>query len=166
MDGDDTGAFDSRGLRDALGCYGTGVAIAATRDADGAPVGLTINSFSSVSLDPPLILWSLDLNSGSLSVFRQAQAFSISVLSQEQAALARRFASPVLSRFGDAPHHEGSLGVPVIGNALASFECAVEARHPGGDHEIIIGRVRRISHRLGGRPLLFWKGRFCSVADA
>ncbi len=161
MDGQDRGgAFDSRAFRDALGCFGTGVAIAATRAEDGAPVGLTINSFSSVSLDPPLILWSIDLNSGCLPAFRNTAAFSINILTEDQIDIARLFAVPGVCRFGSTPHYDGEFGAPVIEDALASIECKVEARHPGGDHEIIVGRATRITHAIGGKPLLYWRGQF------
>jgi flavin reductase (DIM6/NTAB) family NADH-FMN oxidoreductase RutF len=161
---DTPGAFDARAFRDALGSFATGVAVAATRARDGAPVGLTINSFSSVSLDPPLVLWSIDLRSGSLSAFRDAQAFSINILSDKQTGIARRFAEPGVCRFGETPCDEGALGVPVLRDALAVIECQAEARHPGGDHEIIIGRAARISHAVGRKPLLFWRGRFRALA--
>ena len=157
---DKSEGFDARAFRDALGCFGTGVAVAATRGRDGEPVGLTINSFSSVSLDPPLILWSIDLRSGSLEAFRRARAFSINILTDEQTQIARRFADPSGCRFGGAPYTDGALGAPVLDGALAVLECEVEARHPGGDHEIIVGRAKRISHAVGARPLLFWRGRF------
>jgi len=158
------GAFDARAFRDALGCFATGVAIAATRSPDGTPVGLTINSFSSVSLDPPLILWSIDLGSGNLASFQAADAFSINILAESQIELARRFAEPGAGRFEGASHSTGALGVPVIENALAVIECRTEARHPGGDHEIIVGRALHIAHAIGVRPLLFWRGRFGGLA--
>jgi len=164
MTGDELGSFESRAFRDALGCFATGVAIAATRAVDGTPVGLTVNSFSSVSLDPPLVLWSIDLQSGSLSAFRGAAAFSINILAASQVEIARRFAEPGTCRFDETPCSDGALGVPVIDGALAVLECAVEARHPGGDHEIIIGRAQRISHAIGVKPLLYWRGRFRALA--
>lgn len=157
------GALNSRAMRDAFGCYGTGVAIATTRSSAGAPVGLTINSFSSLSLDPPLVLWSIDLGAGSLSAFREASKFAINILSEGQADIARLFAKADVCRFSNAPHAISDLDLPVIDGALATLECAVETRHPGGDHEIMVGRVLRISHAIGLKPLVFWRGAFRSL---
>ncbi len=167
MDGDEAGgALDTRAFRDALGCYGTGVAIATTKSAAGEPVGLTINSFSSVSLDPPLVLWSIDLGSGSLAAFRESSSFAINILSDGQADIARLFAQPGVCRFSTTPHTTTALGLPLIDDALATFECSVEARHPGGDHEIVVGRVLRITHAMLVKPLLFWRGRFRGLSEA
>lgn len=155
--------IDPRELRRSLGCFPTGVAIVTTRDAAGAPVGLTISSFNSVSMDPPLILWSLGLNAASLPVFRAAGGFAINVLSADQADLPRHFSSPVEDRFSGVPWRIGAGGFPVLTEAAAVFECRTYARHDGGDHEIFLGEV--LYHAASDRvPLVFGKGRLVPLA--
>ncbi len=154
--------FDSLALRRALGQYATGVAIATTRDAAGQPVGLTINSFASLSLDPPLVLWAIGLHSPSLSAFEQASHYAVNVLSREQLELSRRFASPVPDRFGGLALEIGRGGVPLLPACLARFECRISARLPGGDHLLLLGEVEHFE-RSPGEPLLYWGGAYRAV---
>ena len=150
--------LDRKAFRAALGCFPTGVAVVTTRSPDGAPVGLTISSFNSVSMDPPLVLWSIGLGNGSLPAFRAAPGFVINVLSAAQAELPRIFSTPVADRFAHVDWHEGLHALPVIDGAAAVFECRTYARHDGGDHEIMLGEVMR--HRsCEAVPLVFGKGR-------
>jgi len=150
--------MDPKALRSALGCFPTGVAIVTTLAEDGAPVGLTISSFNSVSMDPPLVLWSLGLKSQSLPVFRASGGFVINVLSADQADLPRVFSSPVEDRFAQVNWHPGLHGRPVLDCAAAVFECRSWANYDGGDHEVMLGEVLR-HHATDQVPLVFGKGR-------
>ena len=147
---------DRRAFRRALGNFPTGVAVVTTIAAD-RPIGMTINSFASVSLDPPLVLWSVDLAAGFADDFTTADRFALSVLAGDQIGLARRFAAALDDRFDGVPTWTGAGGLPLIAGALATFECRREAVHPGGDHAIIVGRVDRFAAR-DGSPLLFHAG--------
>lgn len=155
--------FDPLAFRVALGQYVTGVAIVTTVDAAGRPYGMTINSFASVSLEPPLLLWSVQLSTPSSKIFAQAPYFAFSVLGADQEALAHRFSRTEDDKYRDLTVHPGIGGVPLIPGAIATFECAAWAVYPGGDHDIIVGRVERFSSRPG--PALgFHQGRFLSIA--
>lgn len=152
---------DPRVLRDALGCFATGVTIITTMDEQGEPIGLTANSFTSVSLDPPLILFSLAKKSVNLNVFEQAGKFAVNVLHIGQQPAAGRFASPVEKRFDGvdwALATEG--GSPILASALASFDCETYAVHEGGDHLIFVGKVNRAWYEPNRDPLLYFRGRF------
>lgn len=149
-------------LRRALGRFATGVTVITTRAPDGAPLGFTANSFNSVSLDPPLILWALSRSSIRLGAYRGADAYAVNVLSAEQEDLARRFAGPVDDRFAAIDWSDGLGGAPVLAGALAVFECAHEAVYPAGDHELFIGRVERVT-QAPGRPLTYFGGGFGTV---
>ena len=160
-----TAAPDRLELRSALGRFATGVAIVTTLDGNGSPIGLTINSFSSVSLDPPLVLWSLVSTSHNLSAFRAAGRFAVNVLSHDQADLALRFARPVADRFGDALVQAGLGDLPLLSGALATIECDTHEILAGGDHTIFMGRVKRV-RQFHGQPLLFYGGRFAEMGAA
>jgi flavin reductase (DIM6/NTAB) family NADH-FMN oxidoreductase RutF len=156
---------DRRALRRALGCFPTGVAIVTAESRAGAPVGVTISSFNSVSMTPPLVLWSMGLDAGSLPEFRASPHFAINVLSAGQADLPARFSSPVADRFAGLDWQRGLGGVPVIAGAAAVFECATWARYDGGDHEIIVGEVLRHACTEAA-PLVFGKGRLVALPAA
>ena len=151
--------FDPRDFRNALGSFATGVTIVTIVGPQGAPIGLTCNSFASVSLSPPLVLWSLSLRSPNLGNFLQAPQFAINVLAQDQVAIARRFAQPVTDKFEGVPFREGTGGLPLIENAAAHLECRNETRYYSGDHVIFIGHVLRYSWR-DCDSLVFWRGRY------
>jgi flavin reductase (DIM6/NTAB) family NADH-FMN oxidoreductase RutF len=150
-----------RSYRDALGRFATGVTVITVATDDG-PVGMTVNSFASVSLDPALVLWSINRTSARHDVFREADHFAIHVLAQEQQQLAVDFARDAQA-FRDEDWVIGEECLPLATRALARFECAREVVHDGGDHSIIIGRVLRFSHRPG-QPLIFASGRFDTIA--
>ncbi len=153
-------------LRGVLGSYPTGVAIVATRCPDGRKVGLTINSFASLSLDPPLVLWSLVERSPNLAAFRDCSHFTISVLASGQEALALRFASAtVADKFEGAPLDEVPEGVPAIAGAVATLVCANDQQRPAGDHLLLFGRVLRVAS-IAATPLVFHAGRFTALAAA
>lgn len=154
---------DPQELRRALGRFATGVTVVTTCTAEGALEGLTANSFSSVSLDPPLVLWSLDRRARSLPSFLEARWFAINVLGSHQHGLSSRFASPVEDRFAGIGYTAGLGGCPVLDDGLAHFECSVFDRVDAGDHVIFLGKVERMTHR-DGEPLLFSGGRYCVPA--
>lgn len=151
---------DARELRRALGRFATGVTVVTTRDAGGTPVGLTANSFSSVSLDPPLILWSLDNGAASLPVFRAAEWFAINVLGSHQQHLSNQFARTAADKFEGVEYEDGLGRSPVLIDSLACFECTVYDKVLAGDHTIFLGKVERLTHREGV-PLLYSSGRYC-----
>jgi flavin reductase (DIM6/NTAB) family NADH-FMN oxidoreductase RutF len=151
---------DPRALRNALGRFATGVTVVTTRCASGKLEGLTANSFSAVSLDPPLVLWSLRKAAGSLQSFAQAPHFAVNVLAADQHEVSTHFARSAPDKFASVAFDEGVGGCPVIQGALATFECSVETQVEGGDHIIFIGRVHRATYR-DGEPLIFAGGAYC-----
>ncbi len=152
-------------LRSALGRYATGVTIVTCVDAAGHRVGLTANSFSSLSLEPPLVLWSLRTISPSLPAFASARHFAINVLAASEVALSRRFASPVADKFAEGVWHSGEGGVPVLNEAAAVFECETTHTQEHGDHVLFIGRVLRYTDG-GLPPLVFHAGRYHTLGPA
>ncbi|MDQ4060038.1 MAG: flavin reductase family protein [Pseudomonadota bacterium] len=154
---------DHRQLRHALGRFATGVTVVTTRTPGGKLEGLTANSFSAVSLDPPLVLWSLRLNAPSLPSFQESGCFAVNILAAEQCHLARNFATPNKDKFENVAYVPGIGGCPLLTGSLASFECSVETTVMGGDHIIFIGRVHRAAYR-DGEPLIFSAGNYCTPA--
>jgi flavin reductase (DIM6/NTAB) family NADH-FMN oxidoreductase RutF/DNA-binding IclR family transcriptional regulator len=152
--------FDQRELRDVLGAFVTGVTIITTVDADGKPRGVTANSFSSVSLDPPLVLWSQATTSQSFPVFRDAKRFVVNILSEEQVELSRRFAtSKIVDKFEGVSHRKGMGGIPILDGSSAFLECRSFATYPGGDHVVYLGEVENFE-RSARKPLAFHGGRY------
>jgi len=154
---------DPRDFRNALGLFATGVTIVTTKTAAGEPIGLTANSFSSVSLSPPLVLWSLSLRSPNLPNFLQAAHFAINVLAHDQIPLSQRFSRPVPNKFEGVAHGFGPQGMPLIEGAAAQFECRTEARHYSGDHVIFIGHVLHYSY-AECPALAYFRGRYANIA--
>jgi 4-hydroxyphenylacetate 3-hydroxylase, reductase component len=154
---------DPRGFRRALGHFATGVTIV-TAQAQGQRAGMTANSFSSVSLDPPLVLWSIDKGSHSLPVFEQAEGFAVNVLASDQMDLASRFARSGTDKFAGVDWHPGLSGAPCLPGAAARFECRRHAIVDAGDHFILLGRVERYQHS-DRDLLLFARGRFGLPVD-
>ncbi|MEU4696118.1 flavin reductase family protein [Nonomuraea dietziae] len=147
-----------RSLREALGMYATGVAVVTTALEDGRRAGVTVNSFTSVSLDPPLVLWCLSRRAPSADLFLRAGRFVVNVLAAGQDELSRRFATPAEDKFaGVATSSAG--GLPVLEGTLASFACRTVTVHEGGDHLIFVGAVEQFD-RTGGEPLVFHSGRY------
>ncbi len=153
-------SFSPREFRAALGMFATGVTIVTTRTEDGQPVGLTANSFNSVSLDPPLVLWSLSQAAASLPAFRAGTHYAINVLAADQKALAERFAAKGADRWSGVESLPGAGGAPLIAGAAATFECFNRSRYDEGDHVIFVGEVERCTWRDGASPLLFHGGKF------
>jgi flavin reductase (DIM6/NTAB) family NADH-FMN oxidoreductase RutF len=158
-------AAHGRALRDALGCFPTGVAVITGLATDGSPFGLTVNSFTSLSLDPPLILWSLRSGSPLLPCFHGGARFAVNVLGSAQEPVARQFASPRPDRFAGIRWRPGPVGqthlfgLPRLEGAVAYFDCRLQDSHDAGDHRILIGSVERFA-TAGGEPLLFVQGGF------
>lgn len=153
-------AFSPLEFRSALGMFATGVTIVTARAAGGDLIGLTANSFNSVSLEPPLVLWSLARAAASLPAFSAGSHYAINVLAADQKTLAERFALKGADRWTGVPFVEGAGGAPLIAGAAASFECFNRSRYEEGDHVIFVGEVERCTHRAGATPLLFHGGRF------
>ena len=152
--------FSSREFRASLGMFATGVTIVTARTSEGDMVGLTANSFNSVSLDPPLVLWSLARAAGSLPSFSAGSHYAINILAADQRDLAERFARKGADRWSGVAFTEGAGGAPLLSGAAASFECFNRSRYEEGDHVIFVGEVERCAHRLGASPLLFHGGQF------
>jgi flavin reductase (DIM6/NTAB) family NADH-FMN oxidoreductase RutF len=153
-------AFSSPAFRAALGTFATGVTIVTARDAAGLPVGITANSFNSVSLSPPLVLWSLGRHAGSMPAFEQGSHYAINILAADQHALALRFAAKSIDRFAGVPFRLGRSGAPMLDGAAAVFECFNRSRYEEGDHVIFVGEVERCERRIGATPLIFHGGRY------
>lgn len=150
---------DGRAYRQALGRFATGVTVVTCRDATGRPAGLTVNSFTSVSLAPPLVLWCLEKTSPSLAMFTTCGHFAINVLDASQRPLSDVFADPAADRFAGLPVEDGLGRAPLLPGCLAQFDCALDAVHDGGDHVILIGAVRRYRQRAGD-PLIYFGGGY------
>ena len=152
--------FSADDFRAALGMFATGVTIVTARDATGQRVGLTANSFNSVSLAPPLVLWSLARSAGSMPAFERGSHYAINILAAEQHVLAERFASKAADRFAGVTFREGASGAPILEGAAAVFECFNRSQYEEGDHVIFVGEVERCEHRPGAQPLIFHGGRY------
>ncbi|MBP6279090.1 MAG: flavin reductase family protein [Rhodocyclaceae bacterium] len=154
-----------RSLRQSLGQFATGVTVVTARGLDGRFVGLTVNSFASVSLDPPLILWSLTADSKLLPAFSACTHFAVNVLSADQADISRRFAGARVDKFSGLDLRVGAGDTPLIVGCCASFECRRETQHDGGDHVIFVGHVER-HHRNkeAPAPLLYYGGHYRNLA--
>jgi flavin reductase (DIM6/NTAB) family NADH-FMN oxidoreductase RutF len=160
--------IDQRNFRDALGAFATGVAVVTGLTETGERVGMTVSSFNSVSLTPPLVLFSVARSTRSFASWTRMQRYAINILSQQQEELSNRFARPPADRWSGLMVLDGRNGVPVLPNALAAFECEHYARYDGGDHEIFVGQV--IAHRTNSykleRPLIFFGGRYRRLDEA
>jgi flavin reductase (DIM6/NTAB) family NADH-FMN oxidoreductase RutF len=153
-------SFSPKEFRSALGMFATGVTIVTAVTADGKPIGLTASSFNSVSLDPPLVLWSLARAAASLPAFSTGSHYAINILSAEQKTLAERFAIKGADRWGGVEYTHGTGNAPLLQGAVATFECFNRSRYEEGDHVIFVGEVERCTWRPGAAPLLFHGGRF------
>ncbi|MEJ8570655.1 flavin reductase family protein [Microbaculum marinum] len=152
-------------LRRALGRFPTGVAIV-TAAAGGEPAGMTVNSFSSVSLDPPLLQFSIDRKARSLDIWKATQHFAVHILAEDQIDLSNRFARSLADKWTDTKVAGGLGGAPVLEACLCVFECAKWAEYDGGDHLIFLGRVERLTHDDDARtPLVFHRGNYRRLAE-
>ena len=151
---------DPRTLRDALGCFATGVTVVTCLTDDEAPAGLTVNSFTSVSLDPPLLLVCVKKTASSAPALTSAASFAINVLQTGQQPASIRFAARDEDRFGTTPWSCGDAGAPILADSLCVFECERFAVYDGGDHHILVGKVVKASFDAGLDPLLYFRGRY------
>ena len=161
-------SFSSRDFRNALGWFATGIAVMTTCEPDGRFVGITVNSFASVSLDPPLVSFCLDRNALSRNTFLNAKHFAVNILSEHHEPLSAAFArsSSTGDKFAGLAYEVGSTGCPLLTDCLTHLECEREAYHEAGDHLIVIGRVVRLVQRSEGKPLLYFRGRYARLTDA
>ena len=155
--------LDARRLRDAFGCFTTGVTVVTTRAPDGGPAGFTANSFASVSLDPPLALVCVDLGANSLPVLEAAGVFVVNVLHADQQEIARRFTAKGGDRFQSLPLERWRTGAPVIAGCMANFECETHHAFDAGDHRVFIGRIVKVRMDPDHQPLVFLRGGYCGV---
>ena len=153
--------FSPRDFRASLAMFATGVTIVTARTPEGVLVGLTANSFNSVSLSPPLVLWSLARAAASMAALSSSSHYAINILAADQKALAERFASGRREdRWSGVSFSEGLSGAPLLAGATATFECFNRSRYEEGDHVIFVGEVEHCQHRAGAAPLLFHGGKF------
>ncbi|HEY7365100.1 MAG TPA: flavin reductase family protein [Methylomirabilota bacterium] len=152
-------------FRRVLGHFATGVTIVTTCDADGRASGLTVSAFTSLSLDPPLVLVCVDHKSQTYPALRERGRFAVNVLTTGQEALSRRFASTQLDKFDGVPYRTSELGLPLLAAALVHLECVTVSTHVEGDHTIFVGRVERTGVN-DGEPLLYYRGRYSRLSAA
>ena|SRR5437868_3892278 len=155
-------SMDSRAFRDALGCFPTGVAVVTATGSD-SHFGITVNSFTSVSLDPPLLLWCMDRRSRRHDVFVKASGFTVSILGTDHKEVSSRLARPGEHSLDDITLIETELGPPALADSLAVFECAVEKKMEAGDHTILLGRVLRFSCPSASAPLVYFRGKYSAL---
>jgi flavin reductase (DIM6/NTAB) family NADH-FMN oxidoreductase RutF len=153
-----------RDYRRALGCFATGITVVTSALADGRRTGLTVNSFTSVSLEPPLVSWCLNVKAVSFEVFDTASHFAVNVLALEQRPLVQHFASRVEDKFAEVAATPGLGGAPLLDGCVARFECRRLGRFEAGDHVIYLGEVERYVH-FGGEPLVHVQGRYGRLRD-
>jgi len=156
-------SFTSREFRDALGCFATGVCVITANPKGFEPFGMTVNSFASVSLEPPLVLWSMQKDSECMPALQAAKQFSVNILRQHQQDVSDRYARKGDHALESGTYHQGKSGCVVLEDCLANFECDIEAIHDGGDHIVIVGRVLEIENRPTGKPLLFYSGKYAEL---
>src|SRR5215204_4517136 len=152
-------AIDPRELRNVMGHFATGVTIITTKDIFGKPFGLTANAFSSLSLDPPLVLICVDKKVDCYACFDQSKVFVVNILSEGQDQLSTRFATKGIEKFEGVAVRQGTLGVPLLEGAVAHIECTLTSAYEGGDHTIYVGEIQSVA-ASGDRPLLFFKGKY------
>ncbi|GFM88532.1 flavin reductase [Pseudomonas cichorii] len=155
---------DPRELRNLLGQFATGVTVITTRTADGRNVGMTANSFSSVSLDPPLVLWSISRNAPSLRDYQTCEHFAINVLGADQHDISGRFARPAPDKFAGVVFTYADCGVPLLDGVIATLVCRNVTQYEGGDHLIFIGQIEHYRHGAG-EPLVFHGGQYRIAAE-
>jgi flavin reductase (DIM6/NTAB) family NADH-FMN oxidoreductase RutF len=157
-------AIDPRELRNVFGVFATGVTIITTNDVNGKPFGLTANSYTSLSLDPPLVLVCVDKKVDCYACFEQSKVFAVNFLAEDQEQLSTRFATKGIEKFEGVPVRQGSIGVPLLEGAIGFIECKLVNGYDGGDHTIYVGEVQAAS-ASGERPLLFFKGKYKKLPE-
>ncbi len=155
---------EPRLLRDAMGCFATGITVITAKNKAGEAVGMTVNSFNSVSLDPPLILFSIARDASSFENLRHAESYAVNILSTDQQEISSCFASSGVNGFDTVTACLSDRDIPTIANSLATFECKAHAQHDGGDHVIFVGEVMHVDYAKTGAPLLYFRGGYAAVA--
>lgn len=156
-------SVDPRTFRKALGCFPTGVTVVTTLTEAGQPVGVTVSAFSSLSLEPPLVLFCLDKRNTNLDAFRTSGKFVINVLQENQRDYSIRFSSRLDEKWSGISYDSWESGVPVLHGCLANLECKTAAIHDGGDHFIFVGEVTRLEHKQAGQPLIYFRGAYAEL---
>lgn len=162
----DSTTFDSLDFRRALGSFATGIVVVTAPDVEGGHRGITVNAFSSVSLDPPLVLFCLDKAAWSFGVFYGAELFAINVLREDQRDLSVRFSTPAIDKWEGVSYDLWPGDLPVLRGCLANIACRRESLYAGGDHVIIVGRVERLRVGGGGDPLLYFQSAYRHIGSA
>ncbi|MEX2455352.1 MAG: flavin reductase family protein [Rhodospirillaceae bacterium] len=158
-------SFDQREFRNAVGCFATGVTIVTTLDHDGNKIGITANSFTSLSLDPPLVLFCVDNRINSFEAFESCRHFNINMLCEDQMDLSNRFARSSDDKWDGVEHGYGENGCPLFSGAAAVLECSKHAMYEGGDHLIMVGEVKKVDYELDHqRPLVYYRGAYAKLA--
>jgi flavin reductase (DIM6/NTAB) family NADH-FMN oxidoreductase RutF len=158
-----TAGFPAGMLREVLGLYPTGITVVTARDGAGGLYGVTVNSFSSVSLDPPLVLFSLSRRLHTLAVLLAARTFAIHILREDQRHVSARFATAAADKWEGVAYRAGATGCPVLECSLAVLECELYAQYDGGDHVIVLGRIAHIEQHTDSKPLVFFRGRYHTI---
>ena len=159
-------SIDPREFRKALSSFATGITVVTTAERETGMVGITANSFNSVSLDPPLVLFSLDRRAYSLPAFHSAGHFAINVLAEGQRHLAVIFATPLIDKWDNVHYELWDTGCPILTDTLAGFECKTQHIYDGGDHLIFVGRVQKMRVSQSGDPLLYFRGGYRHIRDS
>ncbi len=155
--------IDPRAFRNAMGCFATGVTVAAAMAQDGQPAGVTVSSFTSVSLTPPLVLFCLDKQTSCLEVFKKASHFALNVLTDGQRDLSNRFASKIADKWSGIAYHKTPSGQPALPECLAVYDCQREAVHEMGDHLVFVGRIVHLACDENRRPLVYFRGNYAEI---
>lgn len=159
-------SIDPREFRDTVGCFTTGITIITTRDSDGGPIGLTANSFTSLSLDPPMVLFCLDHKVASFDAFQTGAPFAVNILSDGQMDTSNRFAKSGPDKWEGFEFDTWDTNCPILRDCLANLECSVASIHEGGDHVIVVGEVSRMVHAGDDvSPLLYYRGRYANLGS-
>lgn len=157
-------SVDDRSFRKALGCFATGVTVVTTLNPETrAPAGVTVSAFSSLSLDPPLVLFCLGNKTASLDSFRTYGHFAVNLLSESQRDVSTRFASRAEDKWAGLEWDKGIAEIPVLRGCLATLECSLHATHDGGDHLIVVGKVENLRYQEGGQPLIYFRGGYMDL---
>ncbi len=151
--------MDSREIRDIMAHFATGVTVVTTRDGAGSPFGLTVNAFTSLSLNPPLVVVCIDKAAQCYSCFEESKVFAVNVLSEDQEELSSRFATKGIEKFGEIKWHRGENNVPLLDGSIGTIECKIVNSYEGGDHTIYLGEIVS-ANATEDRPLLFFKGKY------
>lgn len=152
-------------FRNVLGRFATGITVVTGVNENGVPVGLTVNAFTSLSLDPPLVLFCLDSGTASAEAFTKGRSFALNMLNEDQRNLSVAFSTRKEDRFEGVDYELWDNGVPVLDGCLANLECTIDAVHEGGDHLIVVGQVERLRQSEGGKPLLYFNGTYAKIEE-